>query len=402
MDVLVDVKPHDFSNRFYGEVFSLAQESFATTQQIMVPTIVDAYTRHSGRPERADIVREMAMVWVDEAEAIAAVKLVKELSARRQLWLRCQEVAQAMETLTANDAAEALMDTLQQIKGAEVAGDRNIIQSVDAWLERKEAERQGQATHYVPTRLWGIDNVLKGLHKRHLITLAAGTSVGKSALALDFAANVCEQGHATLFLSCEMDDVEMTERLLARYAGGLKDINRCAQARGYVDRLPLVLRYRPGLTLAQIQIAAQQFKIEHPNAHLVVIDYLQIMDLQQQSGEREDQALGRVTRTLKRLAGELDLCFVLLSQFNRDCKDGERPTLSMLKGSSSIEQDSNSIILMWRESPTHRHIHVAKNRQGVTGEVVVKYDGSRFAFENPPQPPKVQSLFPERIPYAQN
>lgn len=405
MDHLVTVQPSDFTCTFYGQAYSLALESFSTMQRVMVREIIDAFRRTGAPADQVAALEQLHAPFCahEEEEIITMVALVRELSARRILWRQCSILTEAMETLTAAQASEALMDTLQVLKGAEATKDRNLIQSVDAWLERKEAERQGQVTHYVPTRLWGIDGMLKGLHKRHLVTLAAGTSIGKSALALDMAVNVCEQGHPALFLSCEMDDVEVTERLLARYAGSL-DPNRCAQVRGQVDDLPLVIRYRPGLTLAQVQLSAQQFKLEHPGAHLVIVDYLQIMDLQQERGEREDQAIGRVTRTLKRLAGELDLCFLLLSQFSRDSKDGEKPTLSMLKGSSSIEQDSNVVILMWRPEGENaiRKIHVAKNRQGNTGEIDIKYDGQRFKFINPPTPPKVHSLFPERIPYAQN
>src|SRR5690606_8564081 len=138
---------------------------------------------------------------------------------------------------------------------------------------------------------------------------------------------------------------------------------------------------RAKVSLAEVASVSRAFKRRHGLA-LVVLDYLQLMEVK---GENRATALGEVSAGLKQLARQLDVPVIALAQLNREVekRPGGRPRLADLRESGSLEQDADSVWLMWRPELYLKddaakgkvEIHVAKNRSGRTGSVWLRWHG---------------------------
>lgn len=242
----------------------------------------------------------------------------------------------------------------------------------------------------------------------HLFLLADGTVVHNSALAQGIAVNMAKQGLAAGFISLEMLAEQITERAVVcegkvdakrLRAGKLnpEDFKRFIDAAAQVGKLPLQIRYRPGATVSQIRAAARKLFRELEKSHgakpgVLVIDYLQLIDDQREKGETRDQAIGRITRALVRLAGEIGVPVILLSQLNREVekRPNKRPVMSDLRESGNIEQEAHAILFLYRDDYYYpdsedrglAEVVVGKDRNGGSGWIKLKFTGEYTRFDS--------------------
>lgn len=255
-----------------------------------------------------------------------------------------------------------------------------------------------------PGELSGVDtgfprlnSMLNGLQKGDLIILAARPSVGKTALALNLAKNCCQQGGIVDFFSLEMPGDQLIKRMLSDlssvegpkwkqpyYLFDEKDQVLATDAFGILDQWKLKIHDKPRLTVTDIRSTIQKTKREHPNGkHLVVIDYLQLIT-QPNRFERQDLAVGDMTRKLKQIARKYEVPVVLISQLSRGVEQraDKRPVMSDLRDSGNIEQDADVIMLLSREEFAQArpdkseliNVHIAKQRNGPTGVVKLLFE----------------------------
>jgi replicative DNA helicase len=243
----------------------------------------------------------------------------------------------------------------------------------------------------VPTGFADLDALTNGLHGGQLIVVAARPGIGKSTLAMDFARSCSiKHGMAAVVFSLEMTKTEITMRLLSAEArvllghmrGGTmtdEDWARLARRMGEVADAPLFIDDSPNLTMMEIRAKARRLKQRH-NLKLVIVDYLQLMQGSKKAESRQ-QEVSELSRSLKLLAKELDCPVVALSQLNRgpEQRQDKRPQLSDLRESGAIEQDSDLVILMYREDAFEKEsprageadLIVAKHRNGPTNTITV-------------------------------
>jgi replicative DNA helicase len=215
----------------------------------------------------------------------------------------------------------------------------------------------------VPTGFPALDQFLAsgGFGRGTLNTLAATTSVGKSAFACNVAIRVPRAG--VLILSSEMTRDEILRRLIAdlgnvdwskisRRRPAIPNDLECRQITVAMERLstmPLEVRYRRRLTPADVRREALLVRADFDGKlDLLIVDYLQLMDSDTPQ-KRRDLEIAQITKELKNIAGELDVPILLLSQLNREAAKGEsgEPELWHLRESGAIEQDSDTVILLW-------------------------------------------------------
>lgn len=285
------------------------------------------------------------------------------------------------------DRAAGLLSGIQRTKAA--AEPRSISDLVAPRIERWQAMGAGEMTPGVPTGLEGIDSALGGGFKPgKVVVLAARPSVGKSSLAGQMALSVAAQGQSVLVLSLEMPAGELVDRCVANLGRVSMDAlttgrfheedwSRMAEAAEAMGRLPLFIDDQPALTLLDIRSKARQVKRRHGLA-LVVVDYLQLCSSTSTTDKRHHQ-IEQISRGLKQLAKELDVCVLALSQLNRSTEGGE-PQLHHLKESGAVEEDADTVILLhpWaREADRALTVlaKVAKNRQGPRGRIALKLYG---------------------------
>ena len=239
-----------------------------------------------------------------------------------------------------------------------------------------------------------------GFRPGQLIACGARPGAGKTSLVHNLAANIAwahrNTAGAVVIFSLEMDEAEILERMICAEAG--VDSRKLAMSDDEVDRLHkaqerlsscrIIVDDTAGLTIGKLQARARQYAAKY-DVKIVLIDYLQILTPDKKSESRQLEvasfALGA-----KSLARELRIPVFALAQLNRDVeKRGvPRPTLSDLKESGAIEQDSDAVLLLWRphyyEALTRNgewedwkdraELIVAKQRSGPTGKVKLLWD----------------------------
>lgn len=256
----------------------------------------------------------------------------------------------------------------------------------------------------VPTGFKDLDNILAGLQKSNLIILGARPSVGKSSLALDLArhAAIKEKISVGVF-SLEMSKEEVIDRLICAQAnvdlwklrtgnlsssGENDDFSRIGHAMGALSEAPIYIDDTPGLNVLEMRTMARRLQAEH-GLEMLIVDYLQLMEGRGKTDNRV-QEVSEISRSLKGLARELNIPIVALSQLSRgiESRTDQKPKLSDLRESGSIEQDADVVLFIYREpketseNKNIASIIIAKHRNGPIGEVKLFFNQQYTSFRN--------------------
>jgi replicative DNA helicase len=292
-------------------------------------------------------------------------------------------------------SAAALVSRL--VDGAVTKGPRLIRDVLRDYMPEIGARWEGRKDGLM-TGFQDLDAKLRGLRAGNLVLIAARPAMGKTALAMQIAANVAGGGVVVAF-SQEMAETELADRLLAsdgrvpleRIIGGgmtSDDHDRFAGAMRRVQELGLYIDDRPAQRISDIRAKVQGVRRKHPIA-LVVVDYLQLMT---GDGANRNAEIEQISRGLKALAKELQCPVIALSQLSRKCEErpNKRPMLSDLRDSGAIEQDADIVMMIYRDevynpdSPDKgtAEVLIRKNRQGSIGDVRLTWLGEYTAFAN--------------------
>ena len=257
-------------------------------------------------------------------------------------------------------------------------------------LERLNNRKDGITG--IRTGITELDELTNGLQKSDLIILAARPGVGKTSFALTIAANAAINFQQNVaFFSLEMDGVQLAQRLLCSQA----QIDQSKLRNGYlnsdekkkliaavtpIQKAPLYVDDNADLGIMELMSKARQLK-RKGKLDLLIIDYLQLM----KTGKEENRAvaIGAISRGLKILAKEMQIPVIALAQLSRKVeeKGRERPQLSDLRESGSIEQDADMVWFVERKFvQTHREedkhtaeLIVAKHRNGSVKDIPMTF-----------------------------
>ncbi|TET83917.1 MAG: replicative DNA helicase [Candidatus Nealsonbacteria bacterium] len=268
-------------------------------------------------------------------------------------------------------------------------------------LSKREAGLRG-----LPTSFNALDNILAGLQKSDLIILASRPAMGKSALALNIAANIAINQKVPVGLfSLEMSNDQVVDRLIASVAnvdlwrlrtGRLSsadednDFSRIQQAMGILADAPIYIDDAASSNILQMRAMARRLQAEK-GLGLIIVDYLQLMEPRNPNDQIVRQ-ITEISRSLKGLARELNIPVLAVSQLSRavEQRSPQRPRLADLRESGSLEQDSDVVLFIYREDryrpETPRKniadIIIAKHRNGPVGSVELYFDDRRVSFRN--------------------
>ncbi len=243
----------------------------------------------------------------------------------------------------------------------------------------------------VPTGFTDLDKRLGGFRAGDLVILAARTSVGKTALALNIATNAAKEDTTVAFFSLEMPSQQVVQRLLSAEAnvnswkmrtGNLSDADfqELIQAQNDLGNLKFYIDDSPAMSVMELRAKARRLlRGVKEGKGIIIIDYLQLMQPPRTTRERQRYLeVGEISRGLKVLAKELGIPVLALSQLARgvEQRDNKRPMLSDLRESGSIEQDADVVLFLDRSKSeeeamdTNRpalntaNIIIGKNRNG--------------------------------------
>ena len=284
-------------------------------------------------------------------------------------------------------------------------------------IDRLEAQ-DGQGFSGVPTGYAELDDMLRGLQAGELIIVAARPSMGKTALALNLAEQIALGGHVAVredgkrvpiaVFSLEMSKSAVTQRLISQRSGLSShhlrsghnvDFKRVIQACGELEQAPIYVDDTPNMTVMTLRARARRLVRQH-GIRCIMIDYLQLLTSPAAARESRQVEVSTISRGIKALARELNIPIVCLAQLNRasEQREGNRPRMADLRESGSIEQDADVIILLHREDYYHvqnpdwalenpdkvgiAELIIAKQRNGPTGVVKLKWDANTTRFKN--------------------
>lgn len=290
-------------------------------------------------------------------------------------------------------------------------------------------EADGRPIMGVPTGFPDLDQMTSGLQPEELIILAARPSMGKTAIALNLAEQIAFGGvtpweprrHAKPvpvgIFSLEMSRGALVQRLLSARSGvdsaklrngmvNAEEYERLRQASAELAEAPMIIDDTPGMTVLTLRAKARRMKQRH-GIGCIVIDYLQLLSSPTAARESRQVEVSEISRSIKALARELKLPVICLAQLNRGAeqREGNRPRMSDLRESGSIEQDADVVALLHRESYYHRgepawdpnspefdeenrdklnlaELILAKQRNGPTGTVKLVWDSHVVRFKS--------------------
>jgi replicative DNA helicase len=244
----------------------------------------------------------------------------------------------------------------------------------------------GIATHYID-----LDKMLNGFNNSNLMILAARPAMGKTALALNLAENICFKNKIPVgIFSLEMSAEQLAHRLICSQSevesnkiktGALNGLEyqRVVGAVHEMHGHTLIIDDQPGLKITDLRARARRMK-ESYGIGFLVVDYLQLLTGSGnfRNADNRQGEISEISRMLKNLARELDIPILCLSQLSRKVEErqGHRPMMSDLRESGSIEQDSDIVMFLLRreyydanDKPGTAELIVAKNRHGGVGSV---------------------------------
>lgn len=320
------------------------------------------------------------------------------ISIARQLEASAFQVgAQAAPTDSLVDAA--CNDLVALMSRGESGEPVHIQEVLVPWIDDLSDRATGK-TDAISTGLTDLDRILAGgIRRQEVMVIGARPSMGKSAASLGLARRMAE-AHVVLTLSLEDSRSMLVSRHVAAVGRvNLADLRRPDRAKDSMwgsateaieklNGLQLYIDDAAAMTLKDVRRKAQQVRRRAKRLDVVVLDYLQLME---GDGETRSAELTAIARGLKRLAKEMDVAVILLSQLSREAdKVSGPPRLDHLAESGGIEQAADIIGLLWRESrskpkPGNTHeaqIEIAKNKNGPTATVKLWFDGATQRFED--------------------
>ena len=251
-----------------------------------------------------------------------------------------------------------------------------------------------------------LDKKLQGLQKGDLVVVAGRPSMGKTSFAMNIAENVLldeESKGAVLIFSLEMPGESLTTRMLSGMSkldqqnvrsGMLKDqeLRELLSEGEKLKNMPLWIDDSSILSPMELRAKARRLKRQEGELALIVVDYLQLMQLPLSTENRVNQ-ISEISRSLKSLAKELDVPVIALSQLNRavEQRPSKRPIMADLRDSGAIEQDADVILFLFRqevyEENDSKHegmaeIIIGKQRNGPIGTVNLTFLKEYTRFEN--------------------
>ncbi|AHI53438.1 replicative DNA helicase [Spiroplasma sabaudiense Ar-1343] len=267
-------------------------------------------------------------------------------------------------------------------------------------------EQQGDVLTGVTTGFDKLDKITNGLQAGDFIILAARPSMGKTALALNLAYNAAQNHHGVAFFSLEMPKEQLVQRILGsttkiesskiRSGTGLTNESWKAitAAADKIKKMNIVIDDSPGINILQIQAKLRKMKRDH-NISICVIDYLQLISTIGNGDNRQNE-IATISRQLKKIAREVGVPIVCLSQLSRSVEKREdrTPIMSDLRDSGAIEQDADVIMFLYREAYYEKKsgydevldnteetdLIISKHRNGATGIVKLNFHKSYGKF----------------------
>lgn len=333
-------------------------------------------------------------------------EIIVEKSLLRDLIFAAQDIEKSAyeskdsETKEVADFAEKkIFEVTQRRLDNDFTHIRDLL--YEALTSIEERKKHKSAVTGVPSGFTGLDRVTHGFQPSDLIILAARPSVGKTSFALNIVehvmTNVETMGFGIGFFSLEMSRMQLVERLISSKArinlsrvrsGDLErqEWTKLGQTFNSLSQSNLLIDDSSQLTIMEIRGKARQMKYKFAemsktsgkniDLKLIVVDYLQLIhsNIQTRRNGTREQEIADISRGLKALAKELNIPVVALAQLSRAVEQRQdKPRLSDLRESGSIEQDADLVMFLHRQKPNREDEEVIDERNNQVEVILAKH-----------------------------
>ena len=251
-----------------------------------------------------------------------------------------------------------------------------------------------------------LDRLTQGFQKSDLIILAGRPSVGKTALSLTLALNIIRNSRLpVIFFSLEMSKEQIMYRILSlettitqiKLKNGQLEQNdwiKLTKIIKIIAKLPFFIDESTPLSIQDLRLKIRAVLLKQTHICTIIIDYLQLMQISESKIGNRVQELSYITRSLKNLSKEFNIPIIALSQLSRnvDNRIDQKPILSDLRESGSIEQDADLVLMLYKNKQRSImdltpgssiiDLSIAKQRNGPIGNVQLLFNEYLTKFED--------------------
>ncbi len=410
IDIIEILNADDFYKTAHKIIFSSIETLYAKNEPVDLVTLSNAL-REKGEIEKIGGATYLAQLVDTVPMAVNAhhyARIIHDKAILRRLIEqsntisnRCFEDRGEVESVL--EFAQSAIFELSEGKNKRAFSPLGQIIETNIDALEKRQENKALVTG-VPTGFAKFDSLTSGFQNSDLIILAARPAMGKTAFALNMAANAAlDAGVPVAVFSLEMSKEQLSMRMLSaaarvdssRIRSGFlnkEDWDKINAAAGQLYEAPIFIDDSPDITTTSIRTKSMRMKLDK-GLGLIIIDYLQLMRGNTHT-ERRDLEISDISRSLKILAKELNLPVIALSQLNRKLEErsDKRPQLSDLRESGALEQDADLVAFIYRDEVYNRdennphqgtaEIILAKQRNGPTGKAHLAFLKSYTRFEN--------------------
>jgi replicative DNA helicase len=392
--VMATINPDDFSLYKHREIYGAQCELYQQGSTVDLLTVSNYFAAKN----KLDVIDGISyLASLDDGnltqilDLAPQLQIVKEKSILRRTIFAAEELKQAcflqQESGEVIDRAQRLLTSLSCEK-AERGKLRSPGEIIGEYGLNEFLSPRSDNSINSPWPSW--NRIVGGFQANQLVVVAARPGLGKTALALTQAVYTASQGIGVALYSLEMSDTEILRRAVCSLArvnslalrhGKVtsEERRRLSVAAEQLSGIPLFVDDNSGCTVPSLHASLRKLRSSE-NIGLVVIDYLQLMDVVGRPSNRTE-AISAISRGLKKMAREFAIPILALAQLNRASEtERRRPVLSDLRESGSIEQDADSVSFLYNPEPKahepviQTELIVAKQRNGPTGTVDLCFD----------------------------
>ena len=406
-----ELLPEDFYDPVYGRIYEACASLFDERRAIDWVTVSEVLA-HDAKIKDIGGAAFLAGFPADlptSSNVEHHARIVKEKASLRALIRTSRSIADRASS--ADSSFTDLWGTAQeQLLALSDRGIRHVPEHLgevskrryDVFAEVKEGSDEEQQRR-VRTGFSNVDYYFNGFEPTTLNIIAGRPGMGKTALLLNCAANAVERFEKrVLFFSLEMSKEQLADRIIAgrlgvsmweMQRGAISDekMLRYGKVVDEIASMPLFIDDDPDTSLTNLRAKALSHQLEH-GLDAIFVDYLQLIEPPQRVGRSANRTeqVSAISRDLKKLARELKVPVFAGCQLSRavESRSPPVPLLSDLRESGTIEQDSDAVLMLYREgyyhedceSPNLTSVYVRKNRQGPTGIADLSFDQGTMTF----------------------
>lgn len=396
----------DFYRSDHAAIFAAMLELYERRMPIDVVTLTDRLesAKQLTAVGGAAYVSSLANLVPSSVHVVSYATIVREKATLRRLIAAATTITELglHDNLTVDEVLDQAEQTLfavsQRFTAAQFVPLREVL--IESFERIDDLHKHRGKLRGVPTGIQPLDTLIAGFQPSDLLILAARPSMGKTALALNFALHAAEASVPVGIFSLEQSKEQLVDRLLASQSGldawklrtgslDEADFPRLGEAMGVLADIPLFIDDTPNLTVLQVRTKARRLQSEH-GLGLLILDYLQLMSGRPSRDPNRVQEISEISRGLKGLARELNIPIIALSQLNRsvETRPNHTPQLSDLRESGSIEQDADVVMFLYREEyydpdtdrPNLADLLIRKHRNGPIGQVELYFIANQTKF----------------------